>query len=94
LYERNCSNELIHICFYFQQFVQHLERDAGATDGSARQAIQSEAIQAGILMQHLGAMLLELGRTTMTLRMGSSPVCHCHIIYICEFNFAYLGYRE
>ncbi|KAJ3708258.1 hypothetical protein LUZ61_011963 [Rhynchospora tenuis] len=55
------------------QFVQHLERDAGSTDGPARQAIQSEAMQTGILMQHLGAMLLELGRTTMTLRMGSSP---------------------
>lgn len=65
--------------------MQHLERDAGSTDGPVRQTIQSEAIQAGILMQHLGAMLLELGRTTTTLRMGSSPVYHCHLIYICEF---------
>ncbi|KAJ4798777.1 Ubiquitin family protein [Rhynchospora pubera] len=55
------------------QFMQHLERDAGSTDGPVRQAIQSEAMQTGILMQHLGAMLLELGRTTMTLRMSSSP---------------------
>ncbi|XP_078182239.1 ubiquitin-like superfamily protein isoform X5 [Carex rostrata] len=55
------------------QFVEHLERDAGSTDGPVRQAIQGEAFQAGISMQHIGAMLLELGRTTMTLRMGSSP---------------------
>lgn len=61
--------------------MQHLERDAGSTDGPVRQAIQGEAFQAGISMQHIGAMLLELGRTTMTLRMGSSPVCHCHFLF-------------
>jgi hypothetical protein len=29
----------------------------------------------GMAMQHMGAMLFELGRTMMMLRMGQSPVC-------------------
>lgn len=39
-----------------------------------RDQIQAEAMNVGVAMQHLGAMLLELGRTIMTLRMGQSPV--------------------
>ena len=44
-------------------------------------------------MQHLGAMLLELGRTMMMLRMGASPVCiflprHCPITDFTRFNYS------
>lgn len=31
-------------------------------------------MQSGLAMQHLGALLLELGRTMLTLRIGQSPV--------------------
>lgn len=36
--------------------------------------IQSHALRTGDLFQKLGALLLELGRTTMTLRMGQTAV--------------------
>ncbi|KAE9617268.1 hypothetical protein Lal_00034369 [Lupinus albus] len=50
----------------------HLERDGTSSDLSVRGQIQSETMQTGIAMQHLGALLLELGRTMLTLRMGQS----------------------
>ncbi|GMH04655.1 hypothetical protein Nepgr_006495 [Nepenthes gracilis] len=50
-----------------------LEREAGSTDPSVRSQIQTESVQAGLIMQHLGALFLELGRTMLTLRMGQSP---------------------
>lgn len=37
--------------------------------------MQTESVLIGQAMQHLGALLLELGRTILTLRMGQSPVC-------------------
>ncbi|XP_020093452.1 large proline-rich protein bag6 isoform X1 [Ananas comosus] len=52
---------------------QRLEGEATSIDAAVRTRIQNEAMHAGLAMQHLGAMLLELGRTTMTLRMGQSP---------------------
>ncbi|KAG8087797.1 hypothetical protein GUJ93_ZPchr0010g11179 [Zizania palustris] len=52
---------------------QHIQRDAGTGDASIRSQIQNESTQLGVAMQHLGAMLLELGRTMMMLRMGLSP---------------------
>ncbi|CAN8277052.1 unnamed protein product [Cochlearia groenlandica] len=50
-----------------------LEQDGSSTDPSLRSQIQTEAVQAGLAMQHLGALLLELGRTILTLRMSQSP---------------------
>ncbi|KAG8048130.1 hypothetical protein GUJ93_ZPchr0008g12613 [Zizania palustris] len=52
---------------------QRIQRDAGSADASIRSQIQNETTQLGVAMQHLGAMLLELGRTMMMLRMGPSP---------------------
>ncbi|KAL9266620.1 Ubiquitin-like domain-containing protein [Drosera capensis] len=51
-----------------------LEQEAGSTDPSVRSQIQNECVQLGLVMQHLGALFLELGRTILTLRMGLSPV--------------------
>ncbi|XP_021969142.1 ubiquitin-like domain-containing protein CIP73 isoform X3 [Helianthus annuus] len=50
-----------------------LEGEESCTDPTVRAQIQSEAMQSGLAMQHLGALLLELGRTTLTLRIGQSP---------------------
>ncbi|XP_068646488.1 ubiquitin-like domain-containing protein CIP73 isoform X2 [Aristolochia californica] len=50
-----------------------LETEGFSTDARVRAQIQAEALQVGVAMQHLGALLLELGRTIMTLRMGQSP---------------------
>ncbi|KAI4317007.1 hypothetical protein L6164_024921 [Bauhinia variegata] len=50
----------------------HLEREGTTSDPSVRGQIQSESMQMGIAMQHLGSLLLELGRTILTLRMGQS----------------------
>ncbi|KAE9620948.1 putative ubiquitin [Lupinus albus] len=49
-----------------------LDRDGTSSDLSIRGQIQSESMQTGLAMQHLGALLLELGRTMLTLRMGQS----------------------
>ncbi|KAI9113359.1 hypothetical protein K1719_015884 [Acacia pycnantha] len=49
-----------------------LEREGTTTDPNIRGQIQSESMQIGLAMQHLGAFLLELGRTILTLRMGQS----------------------
>eukprot|EP01018_Ginkgo_biloba_P013678 Gb_30758 [translate_table: standard] len=54
------------------QLARQLEGEATVTDVMARDEIQSGALRNGIIMQNLGALLLELGRTTMTLRMGHS----------------------
>ncbi|KQK16729.1 large proline-rich protein bag6-B isoform X2 [Brachypodium distachyon] len=50
-----------------------IQRDAATSDTAIRSQIQNESAQLGAAMQHLGAMLLELGRTMMMLRMGASP---------------------
>lgn len=44
------------------------------TDPSVRLGTQSSAMRTGMLFHNLGAFLLELGRTTMTLRLGETPV--------------------
>ncbi|KAL0793633.1 hypothetical protein Bca101_065010 [Brassica carinata] len=49
-----------------------IEQDGSSSDPALRSQIQSEAVHAGLAMQHLGALLLELGRTLLTLRMGQS----------------------
>ncbi|MBA0775135.1 hypothetical protein Gotri_010296 [Gossypium trilobum] len=51
-----------------------LEQERNSTDPALRGQIQTESVQVGLTMQHLGALLLELGRTILMLRMGHSPV--------------------
>ncbi|XP_057959141.1 ubiquitin-like domain-containing protein CIP73 isoform X2 [Malania oleifera] len=55
------------------QLARQIEEHANVTDPSARMTIQSNAMRYGDLLQKLGALLFELGRTTMTLRMGQAP---------------------
>ncbi|XP_034695174.1 ubiquitin-like domain-containing protein CIP73 isoform X2 [Vitis riparia] len=50
-----------------------VEQEGASTDPTIRGEIQTEALQVGLAMQHLGVLLLELGRTILTLRMGQSP---------------------
>lgn len=55
------------------QLGRQLGDHSSITDPLARMNIQSAAMRSGVLMRNLGSMLLELSRTTMTLRMGQSP---------------------
>ncbi|EOA12877.1 hypothetical protein CARUB_v10025849mg, partial [Capsella rubella] len=52
---------------------RRLEQDGTSSDPTIRAQIQTEAVQVGLAMQHFGALLLELGRTILTLRMAQSP---------------------
>ncbi|KAB2083415.1 hypothetical protein ES319_A05G265300v1 [Gossypium barbadense] len=52
---------------------ERLEQERDSSDPTVRGQIQTESAQAGLTMQHLGSLLLELGRTILTLRMGNSP---------------------
>ncbi|KAK8515527.1 hypothetical protein V6N12_075567 [Hibiscus sabdariffa] len=56
-----------------QQLARQLENQANVTGASARTDAQSNAWRTGTLLQSLGSLLLELGRTTMTLRLGRTP---------------------
>ncbi|KAI5402263.1 hypothetical protein KIW84_050036 [Lathyrus oleraceus] len=49
-----------------------MEREGTSADLGVRGQIQSESVEIGIAMQHLGALLLEQGRTMLTLRIGRS----------------------
>jgi hypothetical protein len=69
IYNINVPNILI------QHIAQRIREDGGTGDASIRREIQTESVQLGIAMQHLGAMFFELGRTMMMLRTGQSPVC-------------------
>ncbi|XP_076914947.1 uncharacterized protein LOC143574125 [Bidens hawaiensis] len=51
---------------------RRLEEAEGVSDATMRTEIQTEAMRSGLAMQHLGALLLELGRTMLTLRIGQS----------------------
>ncbi|KAJ1382371.1 Ubiquitin-like domain superfamily [Sesbania bispinosa] len=55
------------------QLARQLENQADVTDSSLRLNTQSRALSTGVLFYNLGAFLLELGRTTMTLRLGQTP---------------------
>lgn len=55
------------------QLASQLEGESNEIDQGVRAEIQLSARRNGIIMHNLGALLLELGRTTMTLRMGQSP---------------------
>lgn len=58
-----------------QQLTRQLGDQENVTDPVARLRMQSNALRSGAFLQNLGAFLLELGRTTMTLRLGQSSVC-------------------
>ncbi|XP_051139003.1 ubiquitin-like domain-containing protein CIP73 isoform X2 [Andrographis paniculata] len=49
-----------------------LSQEGGNNDPAVRGQVHTESVQLGMAMQHLGALLLELGRTILTLRMGQS----------------------
>ncbi|KAL8144276.1 hypothetical protein V2J09_017308 [Rumex salicifolius] len=66
LLEEGASASVSHIA-------ERLEQNLSSTDTSVRSQVQSELVQTGLAMQHLGALFLELGRTMLTLRMGQSP---------------------
>lgn len=52
----------------------HLQNQTNVDDASVRMSSQSSAWRTGLLMHNLGAYMLELGRTIMTLRFGQTPV--------------------
>ncbi|KAI3683974.1 hypothetical protein L1987_84491 [Smallanthus sonchifolius] len=54
------------------QLTRQLRDQTNVTDPVARLRMQSNALRSGALLQNLGAFLLELGRTTMTLRIGQA----------------------
>ncbi|KAL7112343.1 hypothetical protein ACP275_05G146400 [Erythranthe tilingii] len=55
------------------QLAGQLGSHSSITDSLERSRIQSKAIRSGALFQNLGALMLELGRAIMTLRMGQTP---------------------
>ncbi|XP_023761475.1 ubiquitin-like domain-containing protein CIP73 isoform X1 [Lactuca sativa] len=55
------------------QLTRQLGDQNNVSDPVTRLRMQSNALRSGALLQNLGAFLLELGRTTMTLRLGHSP---------------------
>ncbi|KAI4380619.1 hypothetical protein MLD38_006789 [Melastoma candidum] len=57
---------------YLQAFANQLENQGSITDSSVRLNSQHSAIRMGAVLHHLGAFILELGRTVMTLRLGTS----------------------
>ncbi|XP_050366932.1 ubiquitin-like domain-containing protein CIP73 isoform X4 [Argentina anserina] len=62
-----------HAASALSHIAGRLEQEGASADPDARGQIQTESAQVGLAMQHLGALLLELGRTIWTLRMGQSP---------------------
>ncbi|CAI0388685.1 unnamed protein product [Linum tenue] len=55
------------------QLGRQLSTQESMTDSSARSRTQTTAWRTGVQLHNLGAFLLELGRTTMTLRLGQAP---------------------
>ncbi|XP_047946804.1 ubiquitin-like domain-containing protein CIP73 isoform X2 [Salvia hispanica] len=64
---------LEHATECLSQLSGQLESQSSVTDSLERSRIQSSVIRSGALFQNLGALMLELGRAMMTLRMGQSP---------------------
>ena len=62
------------IYLYWQLLAGQLENQVNVTDPSVRSSTQTSASRTGVLLHNLGAFLLELGRTTITLRLGQTPV--------------------
>lgn len=67
---------------FCQRLASRLENEPTILDGAARDELQHEAYHAGHLMQHIGALLLELGRATLSLRMGQCAVSVPELIEI------------
>ncbi|KAK7321834.1 hypothetical protein VNO77_32818 [Canavalia gladiata] len=70
----HCAEQLIggQAVHALSHIAGRLEREGTSADLRVRGEIQSESMQIGVAMQHLGALLLELGRTMLTLRMGQT----------------------
>jgi len=67
--------EFLVSCIYpCQRLARRLSSEPTMLDTAARDEVQHAAFHAGHLMQQIGALLLELGRATLSLRMGQSPV--------------------
>ncbi|XP_047322118.1 ubiquitin-like domain-containing protein CIP73 [Impatiens glandulifera] len=85
--ERLLSN---HATAALSHIAGRLEREGSSMDPTIRGQIQTESIQVGMAMQHLGSLLLELGRTILSLRMGQTPaesfVSSGHAVYISSFG--------
>ena len=64
-----------------QHTAGRLDEEESCTDLTVRTQIQSEVMQSGLAMQHLGALLLELGRTMLASRIGQSPVCRYSFLF-------------
>ncbi|KAK6115683.1 hypothetical protein DH2020_007952 [Rehmannia glutinosa] len=62
-----------HVVPALSQTAGRLDQEGGSSDPAVRGQVQTESVQLGVAMQHLGALLLELGRTILTLRFGQSP---------------------
>ncbi|KAK8597916.1 hypothetical protein V6N13_095310 [Hibiscus sabdariffa] len=56
-----------------QQLARQLEDQGNVAGFSARMLAQTNALRIGALLNKLGSLLLELGRTTMTVRLGETP---------------------
>lgn len=57
------------------------------TDPPTRRLCQSNMLQSGSLLESLGISLLELGRATMMLRLGQTPV-RILLLHIVDLNLA------
>ncbi|XP_038700064.1 ubiquitin-like domain-containing protein CIP73 isoform X1 [Tripterygium wilfordii] len=68
---RQLLSEQVGECFL--QLESQLEDQENVIDPSARMSAQSSAWRMGVLLHNLGAFILELGRTTMSLRLGQAP---------------------
>ncbi|XP_050364892.1 ubiquitin-like domain-containing protein CIP73 [Argentina anserina] len=55
------------------RLASQLENQANVTDHSERLRTQASSLRTGALFHNLGACLLELGRTMLTLQMGQTP---------------------
>ncbi|KAG9128950.1 hypothetical protein Leryth_014718 [Lithospermum erythrorhizon] len=68
---RQLLTEQIEECLL--QVARHMENHVNVSDPEQRSRIQAYAFRSGRLVQNLGALLLELGRSMMTLQMGPTP---------------------
>ncbi|CAI9092655.1 OLC1v1027965C1 [Oldenlandia corymbosa var. corymbosa] len=68
---RQLLNE--HVAESLSLLARQLQGHANITDASERARIQNNTLRSGALIHNLGALLLELARTTITMRMGQTP---------------------
>jgi len=76
-----------------QQLLAQLGGLQNVTDPAIRRDLQSSAIRSGSLLHNLGSLLLELGRTTMLLRINPVSVgflwqlCSTYFLLEIVYNF-------